>query len=150
MNWWGRKGNRQTNHAQKRRLRLFILVERVLRPKTTQQEHNLQLFEWRGESYGYVTWFTKKVFLKYLWKIVTFHRATKAMAKIYEISSRYSKQPLIVFVRVFDEMPVFFKTVTMSIIRYEKISWTMCESDVKFTQILKEFSQSIKISPVFP
>ena len=53
-------------------------------------------------------------------------------------STKYSKMPLSFF-RFFYEVPTFFKSATMSIIRYEKISRTLCEFDAKFTQILKEF-----------
>lgn len=39
----------------------------------------------------------------------------------------------------FDELSELFTPFLMTIIRYEKINWTMCEFDAKFIQILNKF-----------
>lgn len=42
VNGWRRQRDRNANHAEKRRLGLFALVERVLGPESTEYQHNLQ------------------------------------------------------------------------------------------------------------
>jgi hypothetical protein len=92
----------------------------------------------RGSSLSFFSW----VFSGYWWKLAVCRWFQVSV--LWRIIENLHQSPM-------KPPPSPLKSLgLMTIIRYEKINWTMCEFDAKFIQILKKFSQSSKkYLPVF-